>query len=363
MRVIHILDSLDAVNMGVWKAAIATASQLSSMGIVSEMWFPEKRVDPVPPAVIPVPLKKFSIAALQKIIAARSLNKYTDLIVSHGCWRYATKWGAHLHQNGFIWIYTPQGMLEPWPMRHKYLKKKIYFSLVEKRMAVQADVIRAVSNPEKKTLEKLFPGSAVKLIPNGVVCSPLFESNKPDNRINFVFMARLHHKKGLIPLVQAWLRSTLLNNPAFQLQIAGPDEGELPLLTTLISGTSNIEYRGVVSGEEKDKLLSGATYYVLPSFSEGFPTSLLEAMERGAIPVITRGCNFDEVFEQELGYEITTDPANIQQVLEQLAKKGNYAGLKEKAEKTHNFIRDNYTLDRIASMQYDLYVPLLNSVS
>ncbi len=108
-------------------------------------------------------------------------------------------------------------------------------------------------------------------------------------------------KKGIVPLVKAWLQSALLNNTACRLIIAGPDEGELPLIQSLITDATNIEYIGMVSGDAKDKLLASASYYLLPSFSEGFPTSLLEAMEKGAIPVITRGCNFNEVFEQNIG--------------------------------------------------------------
>ena len=90
-----------------------------------------------------------------------------------------------------------------------------------------------------------------------------------------------------------------------KLIIVGPDEGELAKILPLISG--NIEYKGPLFDSEKSEVLQKAHYYFLPSFSEGFPSSVVEAMSFGAIPVITQGCNFPEVFEQHLGYEISTD--------------------------------------------------------
>ena len=354
------VDSLEIVNLGVWQAAINTAAVLLSKNISSELWFPAVEHAVVPEYVAAVPLHQLSMQELKEKIHTRQLDKNNTIIVTHGCWRFATRWAAHLRSKGFAWIYTPQGMLEPWPMQHKYLKKKIYYYLVEKRLASKASVIRAVSQPEKKNLQGLFSKNIVQLIPNGVVCAPAFIPQKSTTVLHFVFMARLHSKKGIVPLVKAWLESSLLNNNSYRLTIAGPDEGELPVVQSLIAHATNIAYIGLVSGAEKDKLLASASYYVLPSFSEGFPTSLLEAMEKGAIPVITSGCNFNEVFEQALGYEITTDQHNIKNMLEQLAAKGPDAALQQQYARCYHFIKDNYTLERIAALQYALYTSLLN---
>jgi glycosyltransferase involved in cell wall biosynthesis len=46
-------------------------------------------------------------------------------------------------------------------------------------------------------------------------------------------------------------------------------------------------YEGVVSGIEKDKLLKTCDVFLLPSFYEGLPMSLLECMSFGMVPVTT----------------------------------------------------------------------------
>jgi len=348
--------------MGVWKAAIANAMELAQMEVRTEIWYPALTDAAIPPEVTGLALKEFSISGLEQQIVDRQLDKQKDIIVTHGCWRFPSKWGSHLRKKGFKWIYTPQGMLEPAAMQKKRLKKKIYFSLFEKKMAANASAIRAVSGPEQHNLQNLFPASQLVLIPNGVTCDAVFKRYQTSSTLNFVFMARLHAKKGLIHLVNAWLQSSLLNNPGYRLLIAGPDDGELALIKPLIADAGNIDYVGMVSGVAKQDLLETADYFVLPSYSEGLPTALLEAMAKGAVPVITKECNLTEVFNLQLGYEIKPAADNIKKTLELLAQKGNDKALHDKQACCYQFIKDNYTLGKVAALQYRLYQSLLNAV-
>src|SRR5207249_4774582 len=62
----------------------------------------------------------------------------------------------------------------------------------------------------------------------------------------FLFMARLHHKKGVLPLVKAWLHSPLQNNANYELVIAGPDEDELKKIKPLLAQSDNAIYVGPI---------------------------------------------------------------------------------------------------------------------
>src|SRR5690606_2109470 len=147
--------------------------------------------------------------------------------------------------------------------------------------------VRAVSRPEKANLEKQL-GRGVTLVENGVTL-PEDLPPKDDQETLFLFMARLHYKKGVAPLVRAWKR-VMDGAGEKTLVIAGPDEGELEKIRPLLTG--NVRYIGAVYGKEKEDWLKRSHYYFLPSFSEGFPTSVLEAMSYGLTPLITAGCNF-----------------------------------------------------------------------
>ncbi|MBC6491015.1 hypothetical protein BC349_08235 [Flavihumibacter stibioxidans] len=336
---------------------------LGAFGIDSEVWFPANSVTSIPGQItIPAyPLESLTISYLKSLIHSRQLDTANDIIVTHGCWQFATHWGAFLKKLGYKWIYVPHGMLEPWPLQHKKWKKKLYLKFFERRMILKADLIRAVSSSEAQNLKKLFPAKNVILVPNGVECESEFKVIKENTPMIFVFMARLHQKKGIVHLVNAWLRSSLNNDSGYQLLIAGPDEGELPLIEPLIKKTNNIRYVGVVKGSSRDELLASAHFYVLPSYSEGFPTSVIEAMEKGAIPLISRECNFNEAFDAGLAIDVKPDPAVIAPVLEKVATTAREE-IALKGAACYQFIKAGYSLEQIAALQKFVYLELLQDV-
>lgn len=50
---------------------------------------------------------------------------------------------------------------------------------------------------------------------------------------------------------------------------------------------SHYKYEGVVSGKSKSDLLKQCNVFLLPSYYEGLPMSLLESMSYGEVPIIT----------------------------------------------------------------------------
>jgi len=365
MRIINIVDRLDRVNFGIWNAAIATAGELQARhGVVSEVWFPaagnearESELNGARPRALP----STSRTQLESTLREAGLDPARDLIVSHGCWQFPTRWGLALRKRGFRWVAVPHGMLEAWSLSQKRIRKWLYFHLAERRYLHQADRIRAVGQPEFETLRKSF-GSRVTWIPNGVpsLSRPLDPTAKPAGW-NFLFMARLHHKKGLIPLVRAWLDSSLARRADCQLNIAGPDDGELPVLRALLEKPGearNIRYLGAVYGQEKQAQLEQNHFYVLPSHSEGFPTSVLEAMQYGLVPLITSGCNFPDVFERSLGIRITPEAERIRQGLEE-AMHLDRESWSRLAREAHALIESRYIYPQLADEQNSLYNELL----
>jgi glycosyltransferase involved in cell wall biosynthesis len=354
MRIINIVDSIDRINYGIWHAAVVNASHLAAHGIQTELWYPGTLSDKLPD-VIKVELSSLTINYLEDLATARNLDPKKDFIITHGTWQYPTRWGAWLKKKGFNWMYVPQGMLEPWALQQKWLKKQFYFHLFEKRMVNRADVIRAVSLPENENLKPLFPSSSIRFIPNGVEINPVqpdFEARHAPRR--YLFLSRLHAKKNVLELVNAWLQSKLNNNSNYELLIAGPDQGELEKLQLLIKQSSNIKYIGSVYNAEKQKLLQQCTFYVLPSFSEGLPSALLEAMGYGLVPIITEYCNLPEVFTKNLGVKITTDRSSLIDMLEQTAG-WDFQKIKDTGLKARRFVQEHYSLQAITTLQLEIF--------
>ncbi|MBR4264935.1 MAG: glycosyltransferase [Bacteroidales bacterium] len=371
MQIVNIVDRIDDVNFGVRNAALCTAQVLKEKyGVDSQVWYPksnEKKSDDIFFTAKPVEIEYSSVEYYNQLVNSLNINPQDTVIVSHGCWRVPTKLAKFLADKGFKWVYTPHGMLEPWCMKHKFLKKFLYFHAVEKRLVASASVVRAVSSVEMQHLEAKFGNSKIKLIPNGT-----FKIENSDKKLfnkpyTFLFLGRLNFKKSVLELAKAWQKSDFAYEKDFLLKIVGPDDGELSkiqqFLKTQEQKNLNIELIGECKvGEEKVHILRNSDFFLLPSKSEGFPTSVVEAGMYGLIPVISNGCNFPELFEKKYGIKVGTSENEILEVLNLI-----YRGLfdstlqnwRHQSENLKTFFKDNYSIERIAEMQYELYSNLL----
>ena len=368
MKIINIVDSIQKGNAGIIKAAVSPAEiLLRKNNIQSEIWFPEcpDRYGEVNfGAAIPLSLKRQKVNQIENLIESQHLDTTNTIIVTHGSWQYPTRWGQYFRKLGYKWVYVPHGMLEPWSVSQKRLQKFIYFSLIEYRYLLEADVVRATSSPERKNLVKNFPN--VALIPNGIDIVNSVNDRRELLRSSHskivLFLARLHHKKGVMPLVRAWKKSLLYANKNFELVIVGYDDGELPKLQNFLNSCGedcNINFLGPVYGANKIDLLKKCTYYILPSHSEGFPMSVLDAMQFGLISVISDGCNFPEAFEEKVAIRISPQENDILNVLNQLPGIDEEE-LKYLSSRSYQFVNQHYSLERIANMQTELYKTLLS---
>ena len=357
-KVHNIVDSLAPVNFGIWNAAINTApALLQNHQIASAIWYPattDQGAD-IHPLVDKRPLQSTGLKELKKI--AETLNPKTDIIVTHGCWRYPTAWGAWLRSRGFVWIYVPHGMLEPWSLEQKKWKKKLFFSFSEGPKAKRASGIRAVGRPEKANLAPHFPKAV--LIANGSNPSRVLPA-KPERPLAFLYLSRLHEKKRPLQLVQAWQASSLATNPTMKLQIVGPDDGERTKIESALASQqgSNIELHSAIFGTQKAGLLQQSHFFVLPSLSEGFPTSVVEALGEGLIPIISQGCNFPEVFEEGLAIDSGVEVETIKQALEAVTALSQ-AQIMEQSAAARQFAIANYSLETIARHQAYWYASFL----
>ena len=366
MRVIHIISSLNKINFGVFNAAIFAHDFMRlTYGVESELWVcSDQNSMDVPLAVPHFFYKKHQ---LKKEGFFNWLDAYPSndtIIISHGAWRKPSKLGFWAAQKGYLWIYTPHGMfanyttiengkLVKYGLLKGINKKWLYYTFKERKYIKKASAIRAVSENEQQYLKVLL-GREIELIYNGILSVKKNEIVKDHDVLKVVFLSRLHKVKGITNLIKAW-HEVMAHNNKFILIIAGPDEGELVKIKPFF--TSNVEYIGTIYGDSKIELLKKANYYILPSFCEGFPTSLVEAMSYGAIPLATDACNFPEIFEFNLGYKIEPEKESIKKVLNIIANKEYDSNL---SLSNIQYVENNLTEKKIAADYYNFYNKVIN---
>lgn len=113
----------------------------------------------------------------------------------------------------------------------------------------------------------------------------MLEEREHEN-FNLIFMSRVEIYKGVNELLDAY--SILKEKyPNIKLTIAG-NGGELDTLINKVRdfNIKDVTFSGYVTGNEKYKLLADSDLFVFPSYSEGMPNAVLEAMAMG-LPIVT----------------------------------------------------------------------------
>ena len=189
-------------------------------------------------------------------------------------------------------VVSPRGMLEPWALNYKKWKKRLAWWLYQCDDLKRAQCIHVTAPSEAHNVLRFGFPSPVVTIGNGVIF-PLrddervaLEKGTRDTK-TALYLGRIHPKKGLIMLIEAWSRVRPEN---WQLKIVGPDERNhrQEVYTAVCEhGLNNVvSILPTVGGRAKDELLFNADLFVLPTFSENFGIVVPEALAHG-LPVLT----------------------------------------------------------------------------
>ena len=223
-----------------------------------------------------------------------------DLVHTHGLWMYPSVACVRWANRQRPYVVSPHGMLDPWALRNSGWKKKVAGWLYENRHLRGAACLHALNAAEAESMRRCGLRNPICVIPNGVDL-PADLTAKEDSRQThtLLYLGRLHPKKGLPQLVQAWsMVRKEAEESGWQLVIAGWDqnghESELRAAVTQLGVADSIRFAGPQFGADKDARFKDASAFILPSLSEGLPMTLLEAWAWGLPVLMTPQCNIPE---------------------------------------------------------------------
>jgi glycosyltransferase involved in cell wall biosynthesis len=132
--------------------------------------------------------------------------------------------------------------------------------------------------------------------------------------LTLIFIGRVGHRKGTFELIKSFAQlPDDLRNKA-QLFIAGDGEIEAgERLTANLGLTHQVKFLGWISSEQRNEILAAADIFILPSYHEAFPMSILEAMAWGLAIITTPvGGIPDLITSHENG--VLVNPGNIEEL-------------------------------------------------
>lgn len=127
----------------------------------------------------------------------------------------------------------------------------------------------------------------IKVIHN-MISSQSYIKRDYKSEINFLFMGHIYKEKGIFDLVKLFKDNYSNYKKKFKLIIAGGLYETNELLKFINDNKLNdiIIYEGWASGEKKENLFKKANIFILPSYNEALPMSILEAMSY-SLPIIS----------------------------------------------------------------------------
>jgi glycosyltransferase involved in cell wall biosynthesis len=267
------------------------AVALTDAGVQVGLWSPDQSAVTTPLLPIPSSVERLTgteVQALDSFGAA-------DVLHDNGIW-----W-PHNHRLADLAaarriprVVSIRGMLEPWAMNHKRLKKRVAWWFYQRRDLRRATCHHTTAEAEASHVRHLALGVAVYVIPNGVdIPQAVRRSGDAEfaktsgNRRTAVFLGRIYPVKGLSMLIQAWAR---VRPDRWRLHIIGPDEaGHRADVENAVSSAGLkdvVAFLGPLDGHAKQAALLDADLFVLPSHSESFGMAVAEALAHG-VPVLT----------------------------------------------------------------------------
>jgi len=257
-----------------------------------------------------------------------------DRVIVNGIWQYLSfaAWRRYAGSSVPYYVF-PHGMLDPWfketfPLKH--LKKWLYWPWAEYRVLRDAAAVIFTAEEERFQARKSFwlYRCREKVSPLGVE-APLISSNAKSeflsrypqlqNSRNFLFLGRLHPKKGCDILLEAFAR--FRSNDSISLILAGPDqvgwESDLRRQVTRLNLTNRVVFTGMLEGSMKQGAFASAEAFVLPSHQENFGISVVEALAVSVPVLISNRVNiWREIEADRAGYVESDDLAGTTRLVQ-----------------------------------------------
>lgn len=284
---------------------------------------------------------------------------YNDTIVHlHTIWMYPSMLLSR--EKKIKKIISPHGMLDNWALNNGRWKKTLSLMLFEKKNLRTADCIHALCYQEYQDIRSLIKDTPIAIIPNGIKL-PETDLYVEKTEKNILFLARLHPKKGLDNLIDGWSE---MDTKEWCLWIVGPDEGnyeqKINEKNNSIDKTSKkIRFIAGAFGKDKEELYRSASLFILPSYSEGLPMTILEAWSYRLPVLMTKECNLEVGFEKHAAIQIDSSIEGIQNGLKEAfgLSKDEFEKM---GENGYQLVKNEFTWEEVSKKMASLYEWVLN---
>lgn len=234
----------------------------------------------------------------------------------------------------------------------KTYKRSVHFlRLIQKTVVGHADVVITPSLYFKKVVSGWTDRpDSIQVIYNGIDFSRMTSPTVHSLQKFLVSVGRLVPWKGFRALIDL-----MMELPDWKLAIVGegPDEALLKEKVQSLGLQDRIEFTGAVSSEKLQKIFASSSIFVLNTTFESFSFALVEAMQAGLLPIVSRVGNLAEIVtDGENGVLVEPDDIRtIKTYIKKAESNSDWFSLigKNARERAQHFSIDR-TLDELESV-------------
>jgi glycosyltransferase involved in cell wall biosynthesis len=220
----------------------------------------------------------------------RHASRY-DVIHVHGLFNPVSSLSARIAvSTATPTVMRPFGTLSRYTFSRRSALKQFYFRLLDRPALRQADAIHFTTEAEREEASRfdLALEGRSHIVPPPWRGNAVRSDDDKTAHPTVLFMSRLHPKKNVKGLLEAWAQ-VVASHPDAELIVAGSGaEAYVQLLHETVAALDlhdNVSFAGFVTGTEKQRLLASSWAFALPSHQENFGVAVLEAIAAG-LPVV-----------------------------------------------------------------------------
>ena len=382
MRVLHVITSLSRSAGGPARSVQGLVAGLNEAGV--DAWL-----------LALYPSEEPWVAGIEHFVNAKPFEEVLqdinpEIVHLHGVWNLDIHRCAVICRRWKIpYVIAPRGMLEPWSLKQKWLKKRIARFLYQDRDLKKAAALHATAESEAEQFRKLGFKNYCIVSANGVnVPAGTFkvkERGEGEQR-RALFVSRMHPKKGVMELVESWARV---------FRAIGKVKDEKVWTCELVYTMNSDEERayeqkvkqrvhefglddqfvftGALDDEKKWEAYARADLFVLPTYSENFGIVIAEALWAGVPVITTKGTPWSDLVSHNCGWWIdlpTGDGLAKWDALDEALKEAisldsttatlNDNSLKKLGENGHRLVEQKYTWKAVVGAMKHGYEQILN---
>ena len=281
-----------------------------------------------------------------------------NLVHINGIWS-PQNWGFQkvAQKLGIKVIVSPHGMLETWILAQNPWKKKLGLFLYQKKAIQRASCLHATAQMEADNIRSLGFKTPICIIPNGIDLIDVKEVKEYYGSKKMVFLSRIHPKKGIELLLEAWRDS---NTSGWTLEIAGNGvENYIKDLNQSAQDLKNVHFVGAKYGEAKWNFIRSADVMVLPTHSENFGIVIAEALAVGVPVITTQGTPWEDLEINQCGWWINLSVEDLKKTIEK-ATHISAITLEKMGNQGRKLVKEKYEIKVVTNKMIELYQKVLN---